>query len=70
MSHTPKSGRQLVMEELNKEIQMAMTGDLHRATHFLKAAREIRAGKRTQRRESRGAQKNAWKKKVDSPAAW
>ena len=58
------------MEALNKEIQQAMTGDLHRATDFLRGAREIRAGSKKQRKASREAQRNAWKKKVDSPARW
>jgi len=70
MSPTPKSGRQIVMEELNKEIQLAMTGDLHRAADFLKGAREIRAGSKKQRRISREAQRNAWKKDADLPARW
>ena len=58
------------MEELNKEIQLAMTGDLHRAADFLKGAREIRAGSKKQRRISREAQRNAWKKDADLPARW
>ena len=70
MSPTPKSGRQLVMEGLNKEIRLAMTADLQRATSFLKGAREIRAGSKKQRRISRENQRNAWKKKVDSPIGW
>ena len=41
---TQKSARQIVMEDLNKEIRLAMTADLHRAANLLKGAREIRAG--------------------------
>tara|TARA_R100000152_G_scaffold20709_1_gene15479 strand:+ start:13249 stop:13461 length:213 start_codon:yes stop_codon:yes gene_type:complete len=70
MSHTTKSGRQIVMERLKEEIQMAMTGDLHRAADFLKGAREVRAGSKKQRRISRDAQRNAWKKDADLPAWW
>ena len=70
MSPTQKSGRQIVLELLNKEIQLAMTADLHRAADFLKGAREVRAGSKKQRRLSREAQRNAWQKKVDSPARW
>ena len=58
------------MERLNKEIQLAMTGDLHRAADFLKFAREVRAGSKRQRRISREAQRNAWKKNADPPAWW
>ena len=47
-----------------------MTADLQRATDFLKGAREIRAGSKRQRRISRENQRNAWKKKVDSPIGW
>ncbi len=58
------------MERLKEEIQMAMTGDLHRAADFLKGAREVRAGSKKQRRISRDAQRNAWKKDADLPAWW
>ena len=70
MSPTQKSGRQIVLAELNTEIQKAMTADLHRAAKFLRDAREVRAGSKRQRRLSREAQRNAWQKKVDSPARW
>ena len=58
------------MEMLNKEIQLAMTGDLHRAADFLKGAREIRAAYNMQRIISREAQRKAWKKDADLPARW
>tara|TARA_R100001082_G_scaffold66860_1_gene37789 strand:+ start:4498 stop:4710 length:213 start_codon:yes stop_codon:yes gene_type:complete len=70
MSQRPKTGRELVLESLYKEIRLATTGDLHRATSFLEGAREIRAGSKKQRMISRQNQKNAWKKKVDMPATW
>jgi len=66
----PRTGRQIAMERLNKAIQTAVTGDLQRAAMFLERAREVRAGCTKQRAQSRSAQTNAWKKKVDSPATW
>ena len=39
----PRTGRQIVMERLNKAIQTATTGDLQRAAMFLEGAREVRA---------------------------
>ncbi len=65
-----KSARQQVMEELNKEICLAMTADLHRAKDFLKGAREIRAGSKKQRRISRENQRNAVLRRVDRPITW
>ena len=58
------------MEELNKEIRMAMTADLQRATGFLKGAREIRAGSKKQRRISRERQATAYQRKGDRPCKW
>ena len=58
------------MEELNEEIKLAMTADLHRAAHFLKGAREVRAGSKKQRRISRQRQATAWERKVDTPCTW
>ena len=70
MSSSPKTGRQLIMEELNKEIRLAMTADLSRAVRFLEGAREVRAGSRKQRRISRQRQATAWERKVDTPCTW
>ena len=66
----PRTGRQLVMERLNKAIQTATTGDLQRAAMFLEGGREVRAGCTIQRAQARRAQANAWKKKVDSSITW
>ncbi len=70
MSLTQKSGRQIVMEKLNKEISLAMTADLHRAADFLEKAREVRAGSKKQRRLSRERQATAYQRKVDRPITW
>ena len=59
-----------MVEELNKEICRATTGDLHRAADFLKFARECRAGSKKQRRISREKQANAWRKDVEDPCTW
>lgn len=66
----PRTGRQLVMERLNKAIQVATTGDLQRAAMFLERAREVRAGCTNQRTLARRAQATAWQKKVDSSITW
>ena len=66
----PKSGRQIIMERLNKAIQLATTADLQRAAMFLEGAREVRKGSRRQRTNARSAQANAWKKKVDDSITW
>ncbi len=58
------------MEKLNKEICLAMTGDLHRAADFLEKAREVRAGSKKQRRISRERQASAHQRKVDRPITW
>ena len=60
----PKSGRQIIMERLNKAIQLSTTGDLQRAAMFLEGARKVRQGSRRQRSNSRSAQANAWQKKL------
>ena len=65
-----KTGREITLEYLYEEIRLATAGDLLRAAKFLQGAREIRAGCKTQRKQSRSDQKNAWKKKVDSPMTW
>lgn len=66
----PRTGRQIVMERLNKAIQTATTGDLQRAAMFLERAREVRAGCTNQRAQARKAQATAWQKKVDNSVAW
>jgi hypothetical protein len=66
----PRTGRQLVMERLNKAIRTATTGDLQRAAMFLEGAHEVRAGCTNQRAQARRTQANAWKKKVDSSITW
>ena len=66
----PRTGRQLVMERLNKAIQGATTGDLQRAAMFLERTREVRAGCTNQRAQARRAQTTAWKKKVDNSITW
>ena len=60
----PKSGRQIIMERLNKAIHLATTADL------LEGAREVRLGSRRQRTTARSSQATAWKKKVDNSITW
>ena len=60
----PRTGRQIVMERLNKAIQTATTGDLQRAAMFLEGAREVRAGCTNQRAQARRAQSTSWKKRL------
>ncbi len=55
----PRTGRQIVMERLNKAIQGATTGDLQRAAMFLEGARKVRAGCTNQRAQARRAQTTA-----------
>lgn len=64
------TGRQIVMERLGEAIRRATTADLQRAAMFLEWAWDVRRGCSKQRRQARGAQANAWKKKVDQPANW
>ena len=45
----PLTGRQIIMQRLNKAIQTATTGDLQRAAMFLEGARKVRAGCTNQR---------------------
>nr|BAR24716.1 hypothetical protein [uncultured Mediterranean phage uvMED] len=66
----PKSGRQIILERLNRAVHLSMTADLQRAALFLEQAREVRLGSRRQRSNSRAAQSNAWKKKVDNSITW
>jgi hypothetical protein len=66
----PRTGRELVMEWLMREIRMAKTSDLHRMAAFLEWARQIRKGSRQQRNTARFAQSNSWRKKVDEDVRW
>jgi hypothetical protein len=66
----PKTGRELVLEWLNREIRLAKTADLHRMAAFLEFAREIRSGCAKQRKGARVAQANAWRKRVDEDVRW
>ena len=58
------------MQSLIEEAKISKLGDVQRAVLFLQRAREVRAGCRQQRTNSRRAQATAWQKKVDSPATW
>jgi len=66
----PQSGRQLIMQRLQKAIALSTTADLQRAAMFLERAKEIRGGSRSQRTSARQAQATAWKKKVDNSITW
>jgi len=66
----PQTGRELVLEWLNREIRAARTADLQRAAAFLEWARAIRKGCAKQRGGARVAQANAWRKKVDDDVRW
>lgn len=65
-----RTGRELVMEWLMREIRQAKTADLHRAAAFLEWARNIRKGCTKQRSSARAAQSNAWRKGVDEDVRW
>ena len=65
-----RTGRELVMEWLQREIRAAKTADLQRAAAFLEWARQIRKGCSKQRGGARVAQSNAWRKKVDEDIRW
>jgi hypothetical protein len=66
----PKTGRELVLDWLNREIRAARTADLQRAAAFLEWARAIRKGCSKQRGGARVAQSNAWRKNVDDDVRW
>ena len=66
----PRTGRELVMEWLMREIRQAKTADLHRAAAFLEWARDIRKGCTKQRSSARAAQSNAWRKDLDADIRW
>jgi len=65
-----RTGRELVMEWLMREIRMAKTSDLHRMAGFLEFARQIRMGSRQQRTRARLGQANSWRKDVDEDVRW
>ena len=55
---------------LQDEIRHATTADLQRAAEFLAFAKEVRDGCAKQRRSSRNAQRNSWRKYVDRSVSW
>lgn len=65
-----RTGREIVMEWLMREIRAAKTSDLQRAAAFLEWARGIRKGSRQQRSSARVAQSNSWRKGVDEDVRW
>ena len=65
-----KTGRQIMLDYLRYEIARATTADLQRAAEFLEGARQIRAGCRKQRSESRKSQAQGWRKHVDDSITW
>ena len=65
-----RTGRQIVLEWLYREIRAAKTADLQRAAAFLEWARGIRKGCAKQRGGARVAQANAWRKGVDQDVRW
>ena len=65
-----RTGRELVMEWLMREVRQAKTADLHRMAAFLEWARQIRGGSRQKRNGARFAQSNSWRKKVDDDVRW
>jgi hypothetical protein len=65
-----RTGRELVMEWLMREVRQAKTADLHRMAAFLEWARQIRGGSRQKRTGARLAQSNAWRKCVDQDLRW
>lgn len=65
-----RTGRELVLEWLNREIRAARTADLQRAAAFLEWARGIRKECSKQRGGARVAQANAWRKRVDDDVRW
>lgn len=65
-----RTGREMMLEWLYKEIRLAKTADLQRAAAFLEWARGIRKGCSKQRGGARVAQANAWRKNVDGDVRW
>jgi len=66
----PKSGRQIILERLQKILALSTTADIQRAAMFLEQAKQVRDGCRTQRTNTRQTQATAWKKKVDNSITW
>jgi hypothetical protein len=66
----PRTGRDLVLAWLYREIKAAKTADLHRAAAFLEWARDVRKGCAKQRGGARVAQSGAWRKRVDDDVRW
>ena len=65
-----RTGRELVLEWLQREVRLAKTADLQRAAAFLEWARQVRKGCAKQRGGARVAQSNAWRKRVDKDVRW
>ena len=65
-----RTGRELVLAWLYKEIKAARTADLQRAAAFLQWAKEVRKGCSKQRGGARVAQANAWRRNVDGDVRW
>jgi hypothetical protein len=65
-----RTGREIVLEWLMREVRTAKTADLHRAAAFLEWARGIRKECGKQRSSARVAQSNAWRKGVDQDVRW
>ena len=65
-----RTGREMMLEWLYKEIRLAKTADLQRAAAFLHWARGSRKGCSKQRGGARVAQANAWRKNVDGDVRW
>ena len=57
-----KNLRVQVIQNLYAEVRKSRTGDLSRAVHFLKKAREVHQGKSSQRKQAR---KNYVKTQMD-----
>ena len=64
-----KNSRDIVIENLMKEVKFAMTRDIVTITENLKAFRQIRAGKQAKRKAQRIAHNNRWRKS-DTPITW
>ena len=65
-----RTGRELVMAWLMREVRQAKTADLHRMAAFLEFARQVRGGSKQKRTGARLAQSNSWRKKVDDDVRW
>jgi hypothetical protein len=65
-----RTGRELILEWLMREIRVARTADLQRAALFLQWARDVRKGCSTQRKQARAEQMGAWRKRVDGDVRW